>query len=203
MEVNRSDGFSQNVYGNEVSPRMRLGYETADGAGVRMQYWAFDHSVTDGQNGAPSSVDTYNIDLELYRGFEIVNGLDLEVSGGVRYSDFFDRNVSDAGQVTSFRGLGGFLGIKATQDLIFDTQGYVRYKVAMINDDSQDNGAVGFDANRTQQELALGIEKDLCIYSIEATGRIGYEWQEWGGYQDDSDGGLMFSGYVFGLDFAF
>lgn len=203
MELNRADGFSQDVFGYETAPRFRIGYETSEGAGVRFQYWSWEHSAASGQNGAPSGADTYNLDLGAYRTLTLARGLDLELSGGVRYSDYSDFNIADAGQVTGFTGFGGYLGVKVTQDMLFDTQGYVRGKWVLLADDSNDNGAVGFDANRGQQELAIGIEKELSIASMTTTGRFGYEWQEWDGYQDDSDGGLSFAGFILGLDFLY
>jgi len=203
MELNRSDGFSQNVFGNETAHRIRLGYETCEGAGVRFQYWAWDHTEANGQNGAPSGADAYNLDLDMYRKVCLARGLEVEVHGGIRYSDYRDFNVADAGQATSFAGLGGALGVKVTQNMAFGMQGYARAKWVLMADDGNDNGTVEFDANREQHEIALGVSRVLNIGGMTLNGRAGYEWQDWGGYQDNTDGGLQFSGYVLGLDGSF
>lgn len=125
------------------------------------------------------------------------------MSGGVRHGDYRDFNIADAGQFTSFTGWGGFVGLRATQDMVFDSQAYIRGKWAMLADDSNDNGSIGFDANRAQQEIAIGMEKAVDVGSMIVTGRAGYEWQEWDGYQDNSDGGISFSGFLFGLDLLY
>ena len=203
MELNRSDGFSQNVFGNETAYRLRLGYETSEGAGVRVQYWAWDHAEANGQNGNPSGADAYNLDLDMYRRVCLARGLQAEVQGGIRYSDYRDFNVADAGQSVSFAGLGGSLGVKVTQDMAFGLQGYARAKWVLMADDGNDNGTVEFDANREQHEIALGVSRPVNIGPLNLNGRAGYEWQDWGGYQDNTDGGLQFSGYVLGLDGTF
>lgn len=203
LEANRGDGASSDFSDYEATPRIFLAYETAEQVGIRFRYFEFNNSYAAGQNGAPSSIDTYNIDLEIYRSLCLTRGFELEVSGGLRYNDYRDVNYGDAGQRTQFAGVGGLLGLKATQDLGFGLQGYARGTWAFITDQSNDNGAVGYDTNRAQQELGLGLESDFCVRGIAMTARAGVEWQDWDGYQDDADGSIGLQGFVLGIDTAY
>lgn len=203
LEANRSDGANSDFSDYEAGSRFELAYETAEAVGIRFQAFEFSNNYAVGQNGAPSAIDTYNLDLEIYRRLNLARGFELEVSGGLRYNDFEDLNFGDAGQTTQFSGVGGVLGLEATQQIGFGLQGYVRGEWAFITDQSNDNGATGFDTNRTQQELGLGLARDFCLRGIQTTAHAGLEWQDWGGYQDDSDGSLGLQGFAMGLDMAY
>ncbi len=202
MNATRSDGFSRaGIFDYTAAPRFRVGYESALGAGARIQYFAFDRAVANGHNGALSSIDVFNIDAEIYKQLDLGEAASVEVSGGIRYNDYSDQNVADAGQQTAFSGFGGYVGVQAWHDIGFNFRGYARGKWAILSGDGNDNGTVEFDVNRTHQEIAVGVERCVEVRNVVATLQAGYEWQDWDQYQDNTDGSVGFNGFVLGVNF--
>ena len=187
----------------EVSPRVRLAYETSHGAGLGTELWKFHHAVQDGLDGDPSVIDTYSLDIGLYKKLGLGTGSRVELSDGVRYNDFRDDNVTEEEDVTRFGGLGGFVGLRGWQHLGFKCDGYARMKWAMLFDDEAvDGGDSDYDVVRRQQEIALGVERCTSIGSCLASVRLGAEWIGLLEYQDGSEGDVVFSGLVLGLTLA-
>ena len=202
-----SDGFdSPDEFGLETSYRFRLAYETKEGVGLRSEFWQFRHSQSAGpDNREARSVETYNLDFGLYKKLGLGRGSKVEISGGFRYNDFNDNNFSDFEDRYRFGGAGGFFGLHAWQELGCEFRGYARVKWAMLYDgntrNDYDDEEVRFDYNttRTQQELALGVERCASIGHCLATLRVGAEFLNLQEYEDDSEGDIGFSGLCLGI----
>lgn len=204
LKPHLSDGFTRpDTFQLETSVRIRLAYETNEGVGLRGEFWQFEHAESDGLAESPSSIDTYNVDLGLYKGLRLGRGSRIELSGGVRYNDYRDMNVTDEDDPTSFGGVGGYFGLHAAQELGFKFQGYARMKWAMLYDaQERDDLDLAFDTTRRQQEMALGIERCARIGNCLANLRVGYEMLNLQQYEDGSEGDLGFSGLCLGITLA-
>lgn len=203
MKYTRADG---NRVGNgagedvdwdyDITPRITLGYVTDSGLGFRTRFWEFDHSqATINGGGEQLSVDTYNIDLELFERFSITRCWDVELSGGMRYN-YFEEHMQDPleNRFNRFHGWGGILGIEATRQLGARSGMYGRVRQAILVDDKfvQNQGfdspgqtgvpesALLRDATVGMTELAMGWEyRRPFAGNSMLTFRSGYEWQNW------------------------
>ncbi len=200
LSLHRSDGFSRDgIFELEAAPRVAVGYEICDDFGARVRYWEFNHFEAAGQGGNPSQVDTYNIDLELYRAICLDCGLTAEFAGGIRYNHYSDNNVADNNQTTRFNAYGGTLGIELSQAVTCNGNVYARGRWSLLMGDSVDDGNRDFDVLRDQYEVGIGYEQDICVMGINAVVRGGAEWQNWEGYSDNADGAIGFRGFVLGV----
>ncbi len=201
LRPHRGDGFTRNdTFGHEVAPRFRIGYENELGAGIRVQYWSFNHSEVDGNDGAPTSIDLYNIDLDFYKRMNFGTCTSFELMGGIRYSDYEDVNFADTRQTIALDAWGGYVGGQLWQELPCQFRGYARGKWAIMSGDNIDNGRYEYDVTRTQQEIGLGIERTFLMGNLLATVQAGAEWHNWGDYQDNADSSIGFAGYVIGVN---
>lgn len=199
----RADGGSGDYVTANIAPRIGAAYEFGGGAGVRLEYWMYEDSFNPGQNGAPTEISFDQTTLYGYRAFEITDMLDVELSIGLRQVNFDDLNYSDAGQFTSFSGHGGVFGVGLSQRLPWDGAIYGDFEAAILVGDSIDNGAIGFDVSRTQMAVGLGYEHMFNFGNIQGSALLGYEFHDWGNFQDDSDGSLAFHGVVLGASIHF
>lgn len=154
--------------------------------------------------GDLSVLNTYNLELGLYKGLRLGRSSKIELSGGVRYNDYQDQNYSDENdELTSFSGLGGYFGVHAWQGLGFKFNGYTRIKWAMLYASSEREGDdLVYDTTRRQQEMALGVVRCANIGSCLATLRVGSEWLNMQGYEGGSEGDIGFSGLCLGITIA-
>jgi hypothetical protein len=174
-----------------------LGYVTCGGLGARVRWWEYDHSAV--INGDDYSVDTYNIDFEVFRRVCLGSCTTFEFSAGLRYNDFEQVSVRDGNQ--SFDGVGGMIAVEGRTNVFGCLGVYGRLREAILMED-WNNGAFGLrmDTSRPVTEVALGL--DYCTRNLTLRG--GWEWQNWGNYASDQfdiqqnteDAG--FGGFVFG-----
>lgn len=96
------------------NPTMRywIGWQSAEGLGVRVRYWQFDHQAQNGPDAI--TLEFRTLDAEVT---QIVDFLrwDLLISGGMRYaeSDLNNTLLEDPG----FDGVGLTFGLQAARDL--------------------------------------------------------------------------------------
>lgn len=209
FRMHRSDGFdNDNVFGFELAPRVSIARVNCDGLGVRGRWWSYDHANTDASG--QHSMDTYNIDVELYQEVELTCATRVEVSGGVRYNDFqYISPIAVANQDT-FTALGGMFALEARRDLCRGTV-YTRLReVIMMSDWGDENrGQDGFDVTRSVTELAAGFETCRCLGNgTIMTINAGVEWQQWENYiegrtDDNEPVDIGFGGFVLGVGFDF
>jgi hypothetical protein len=205
LRYHREGGLGQtNVseYDFEASPRLALGYVTCDGLGARVRYWEYNQD----NNNNTESVDTYNIDLELFQEICVSCNTTIEISAGIRYNDFDERRANvglpaAAAGNTSFSAYGGVIGVQVNRDTCYGTL-YARTRYAILMDDIHVNAVNGIDHKVDQTEVALGVSRDFCLAGMAGSVHAGAEWWNWGEYSlaDDSVG---FGGFVFGVSTAY
>ena len=83
-------------YGFQASPRLTIGYGAADGLGVRARWWQYDHEERS-SGGNDFSVDTYNIDFEVFQEICLNYCTTLELFAGIRYNEFEEFQGSQTG----------------------------------------------------------------------------------------------------------
>jgi hypothetical protein len=186
----------------ELNPRITLGYVGCDGLGARARYWRYDENATsvDGDN---VSVDTYNLDFEVFQVVELGSCTCLDISAGLRYNDF-EHNRSDGNQIDGFDGLGGMVALEAHRDLCNGFGGYARLREVIMMDDAIIDDNEENDVTRPITEIAIGVRYTNCNWSLNA----GYEWQNWGNYtgdsnEDDLTNDIGFSGFVVGAQYSY
>ncbi len=201
LQPQRGEGYSNDdVFGYRTCPRVRLGYQFDNGVGVRVQYWNFDHFDDVGHQGNPSSIDTYNLDLDFYKRICCGTATTLEFAGGIRYNEYEDFNATDSNVATEFSGLGGYVGAQAWHCLGYNCRGYARGKWAILPEDRVINGTDGYDITRSQREVGVGVAHCFGVGRARGLLQAGYEWQFWDNYEDEAKGALGFNGFVIGLN---
>lgn len=207
MKYNRADGVrvgdgaGEDVnWDYDITPRITLGYVTDSGLGFRTRFWEFDHTQsTINGGGEDLSVDTYNIDLELFERFSITRCWDVELSGGMRYNYFEEHmNDDDEDRINRFHGWGGMVGIEATRQLTARSGIFGRIRQAILVDDKfVENDAANVPAESEllrdvtvgMTELALGWEyRRPFARNSMLTFRSGYEWQNWQNFSSSFTG---------------
>jgi hypothetical protein len=202
--------LADDVFNYDPSVRLTLGFQNADGLGVRTRLWDYDHSGADAVNGLIFGVDTFNIDMEAFQAIQLTDLTSVELSLGIRYNDFRE-SVSDGviEEQVSFAGFGGIAGIKARRQMLGGAA-YANVNSAILMDDVTFSltgdpplaPITLFDSVVTQTEIGAGYE--WCRYTESGAKiwlRAGYEWWVWTGYSSFFLGGddqLGFGGFVFG-----
>jgi hypothetical protein len=187
-----------------ASPRVTLGYMNCSGMGARVRWWDYDHNTRSVDNDLVS-VDTYNIDFELFQVFDMTSRTAVEISGGIRYNDFYhfyQDGIAGTNEEHSFDGIGGMFGIEARASVFRNWSVYGRLRELIMMDDAVfDQSGRENDTTRLITEIALGIQYNRCNWSAHA----GFEWQNWGNYTsagllnlDDEAHDVGFGGFVVG-----
>lgn len=179
FRYNRGDGFrNKTVFDyDDISPRITIGYRNCDCLGFRVRYWNHDH---DGAHN--TSVDTYNIDLEVFEEIDLTCCTSVEWSAGVRYNEFDEIGI-DGQQY--FHGAGLIAGLQVNRTLGCYGGLYARGRLAVLTHHAADDQLVMCDVIRSQTELALGYEVRRCLSSGGILSlNIGWEMQYWEDYVD-------------------
>lgn len=176
-----------------ATPRFTVGFVSDSGIGARLRYWEFAQSGAPvfAASGAAMTVDTYNLDFELFERFQVTNCWDVEISAGIRYNEF-DESMSDpipaSTRFNSFTGFGGILGLEGIRHLGAYGSLYSRARFGILQDDhfvsnlnvGAAQNAVLLDCTHTMTELAFGYERTFETSRGRLFfGRLGYEWQHW------------------------
>jgi hypothetical protein len=180
-----------------------VGWVRHDGLGVRARYWEFDHCAPPAQADpltATLCVDTYTFDVETFDTFCLNRNWDLEVSFGIRYTEFAevmtddDRNALDGIDVrrNTFSGYGGVAALELRRAIGTSGTTWVRARGAILMDDKDvfnDNDIATpgnaqdvtlIDVVVGMTELAFGYDYvvpicDGSYYFFRASA----EWQNW------------------------
>jgi hypothetical protein len=185
-------------FGFDPAPRFVAGYERCDGLGIRGRYWFFDHSATtDGEVPTVLAIDTYNLDLEVYKRIALGCQTSLEVSGGIRYNEF---DQSDSlGLSNGFKGIGGTVGLQGNHRFGNGLGLYARARWSIVQGDDELADDGGFyntytpllepDATHSQTEIGIGIDWSRCLANgAVLTVGVGGEWQNWDEFAVGRDG---------------
>jgi hypothetical protein len=200
-------GGDDTEFDNDANLRLTAGYVGCDGLGARVRYWDYDEVAVAAGNDA-IFVDTYTLDFEVFQTLDVGSCTCVEVSGGVRYNDFFFIREDGAADVTAFDGLGGIIGIKAHRDICGGFGVCAGLREVILADDMFQNGLDDeTDVIRNVTEIALGVNYTSCNWSIHA----GYEWQIWSNYVESAGpfnldremSDIGFVGFVVGAEYAY
>jgi hypothetical protein len=199
----------EDVFDYEPGARLSLSRTADIDVGFRATWFQWDHSATDSAVGV-ISLDTYNIDFEIFKQLELANRTIMELSGGVRYND--TDHVYD-GDPNEFTGFGGLIGLRGGLRVLDNGLLYARGKFAVLmGEGAHDGDDEDLDpANeiiRSQTEIGLGYEHHFNVGSMVIVPRTGVEWQSWEGFgldpvDEHPDTDLGFFGFVGGLTVAY
>ena len=212
----------------EAAPRVTVGYQGADGLGLRARWWDYHHTAEKfGPSIGPNNgitVETYTIDLELYDTIQLNSVWTAEISAGIRVNEFEEvMREFLAYRENDFEGWGGVVGLELKRCLGEGLAAYARVRGAILMDDKQ---VINFnlaniqndlllDTTQGMLEIALGFEANWDLdYNTVAFARFGGEWQNWYNYSssfdatlgEDAFGGpsdVGFGGVTASLGFAF
>ena len=198
------DGDGDNAeLGYDASSRLTLGYTDCNGRGARVRWWDYDHSTRSVDNDVVS-VDTYNIDLEVFQTINLPCRTTLDLGVGIRYNEFqhdFEQSWFKINQEHSFSGVGGMFAIAGSFDINCNWTAYTMFREVIMMDDGVFNGNVENDTTRPITELGFGVRFHRCNWDVHA----GFEWQNWGNYTsagianlDQETHDVGFGGFVLG-----
>ncbi len=172
----------------EFTPKFEVGFVGPAGLGVRSRLWYYDAGTLSAA-GNPIGVEAYYVDIELFQEYDLACHSCLEVSLGVRYSDFTqvatDLTVPGA-LVGGWQGWGGTLGVEAKRSLCLGNI-YARGRLSILMGDASvgtvlPGVVIPFYAEGntvTQTELGVGYEVAGYYGRALVSARIGAEWQSW------------------------
>lgn len=231
LRYHRADGVrvGSDVPGDnaefDFDPAMRYtaGIIGPGGMGARIRYFDFDHtagSVDGGQIG----VDLWNIDIEAFEAFALNDVWALEVSGGIRFTNFREAMIDNPAApeldlVAETRqigvdAVGGIVGLEARRATGLGVL-YARSRFAIIQGDKQlFNTGSGqavelLDVTTSVLELAIGSELNYQLGNGAVLfGRSGLEWQQYHALSSafdrvtdenwwDGDSDVGFGGFTF------
>ncbi|GEM_PF-1549337 len=206
LKYHRADGVrvghrpEDALYGDYLpAPRFTLGYVFPGGLGIRARWWEFDHEQRS-ENNSLLAVDTYTVDLEVYERFCLNCKWAVEVSAGVRYTEFYEYQEKDKGpSFHDYSGWGGVLGLEGVRRVGCYGGLYARARGAiLVGDKYIENGERPWqswnsvtlqDTTQGMIELAFGVQYSRPLRNgMVVTGRFGYEWQNWYNFSSAFDG---------------
>ena len=227
LRYHRADGVrvGSDVPGDnaefDFDPAMRYtaGLIGPGGMGARIRYFDYDHTAAS-VNGGQIGVDLWNIDVEAFEAFALNDVWALEVSGGIRFTNFREAMLdvvdTEARQI-GVDAVGGIVGLEARRATGLGVL-YARSRFAIIQGDKQlFNSATGvatqgvelLDVTSSVLELAIGSELNYQLGNGAVLfGRSGREWQQYNELSSaydfvtsesfwDGDSAVGFGGFTF------
>ncbi len=195
----------EDVFDFEPSARLALSRLGDSNVGFRTTWFQWDHAGTDSQVGQ-ISLETYNLDFEIFKRLDLSDRTTLELSGGVRYNEtdyLYDGDPND------FNGFGGLVGLRGGLRVLDNGLVYARGKSAVLMGDGAHDGDdealdPAFQVMRSQTEISFGYEHRFTMGNLVIVPRSGLEWQYWDGFGIDPvdehpDTALGLFGFVGGL----
>ncbi|MBW3597228.1 MAG: hypothetical protein KY475_08130 [Planctomycetes bacterium] len=125
----------------EPAQRYTLGLSGPGGFGARVRWFEYDHfeGAENAAAGDGIGVDLWTIDVEGFEAFELNDVWALEVSGGLRFTNFREQMI-DVGEGDDRRigvdALGGIVGLEARRSLGLGLV-YARARFAVVQGDKQ------------------------------------------------------------------
>lgn len=208
--VGDTAGFEDAPTEYATASRVTLGAALVDGPGVRVRWFNYDHTFAANEQGISRlAVDIYNFDGEVFDVIQLGPDWDVELSGGVRYSNFVEEMWDGPTQAVLERRInflsswGGLVGAEFRRrfwmgSLFVRARGGVHLADSHIrNQDPATRNGPFFsqfvdlrDTTTATTELALGYE---ASYQTDLGARLffrtGYEWQSWFNYSSNFDAG--------------
>ena len=199
----------EDVFDFESSSRLAFSRLGATNVGFRTTWFQWDHAGTDSDVG-DISLETYNLDFELFKRLDLSDRTSLELSGGIRYNE--TDHIYD-GDPNDFNGFGGLVGLRGGLRVLDNGMVYAQSKAAVLMGDGAHDGDdealdPAFEVMRTQTEVSLGYEHRFTMGNLVIVPRTGVEWQYWDGFGIDPvdehpDTALGFFGFVGGVSVTY
>ncbi len=200
MRVGTNQNGSEDLVGASpwnASHRTTIGFRRADGLGIRARYFGYEPEIPVGTVVPQKiAVDVTNIDLEIFDTINLDEDWTIELSAGIRSTEFAEL-LEDQGELrtNSFNGTGGIFAIEARRDVFHFASFYTRARGALLYGTKRRNNFGGGIINRGSgmetylktdkaiMELAIGFETNYeCRNGTIFFARIGYEFQKWFGF---------------------
>jgi hypothetical protein len=180
-DFNYDDGF-----------RFWIGYQRADGLGIRFRYFDFDQEADNGD-----LFETTHTDLEIYDTVQIGCNWDLVVGAGIRYLDV---NFSDVGDdvFESFTGPGPVVTAELYRHVSERAALYAIGRESILVGNFRDDGDLQEDSTLMVSEIQLGgqLHRELDSGAL-LFGRAGWEAQYYHDLSDDNETPISLIGVVF------
>ncbi len=197
-----TEGQTSN-YDYTGAPSVWLGYQAADGLGIRARWWEID------ANGPSTSrydqIHMRLIDLEVTDTFTLGRKLSGLVSGGFRYAEYREDEGAGAGFLSQQHAMGLVVGTELRRNISggFNLFGLGRTSILFSESNLENNAVTSENTTFTVSELQLGVEYNRAIMNGSANmfARVAAETQYWNGVSDDDseDTALMGIGFAFGV----
>ncbi len=197
-----------------LAPRLSIGYINCSGTGFRVRWFDYNHSEETAADidGEFLSVDTFNLDLELFDEIWLNCKWSVELSGGYRMNNFEELMV-DAGtdeataryRANFGQSQGGIFGIVAKHhgcrgtlyaglrgSILMGDRSFFNSEAAPTS--AQFDGVRLGDVVQSIWEISIGYEHSWCCGNGSlAFIRLGAEWQQWenftGAFNNPAPGG--------------
>ena len=205
----------------EATPRIWVGYQGANGLGLRMRYWEFDQ-IEFGSTAIGSdsiAYDTFVIDLEAIDTMQINTDWVVTLAAGLRFVDFTETRLAVDAAGTPITGhsfdgdsFGATVGAEVRRPLWNCLMGYASARGSVLFGDQSEFAItpagpvlIDFETDNVFSitELALGVDwTRQTSRGSEFFVRAGYEVQFWDNFTGEPafDGGesIGFEGFVLG-----
>ncbi len=185
------------------APSVWLGYQAADGLGVRARWWEVDANGPN--NTRYDQIHMRLIDLEVTDTFRLGRKLNGLVSGGFRYAEYREDEATGAGFLSQQHAMGLVVGTELRRNIAggFSLFGLGRTSF-LFSESNLENGAVQSENTTfSVSELQLGLEYSRPIFDGNSNmfARVAAETQYWNGVSDDDseDVSLLGFGFAFGV----
>lgn len=189
--VRVGDDFLGDTAEFDFDPAMRYtaGLIGPGGLGARVRYFDFDHTAGTFNGNGQVGVDLWNLDVEAFEAFALNDVWALEVSGGIRFTNFREALIeegADPGErLIGVDAVGGIVGLEARRATGLGVL-YARSRFAVIQGDKQlfnvgqPDGVELLDVTSGVLELAIGSELNYQVNSGAVLfARSGLEWQQY------------------------
>ena len=214
----------------DISPRITIGYQGADGLGLRARWWDYHHTAAKlgtgfGDNNG-MTVETYTLDLEVFDTIQLNSVWTAEISAGIRINEYEEvMQEFLTYRENDFQGFGGLVGLEVKRCIGEGAAVFARVRGAILMDDKRVTNidildgvfsdTLLLDSTQGMLEIALGLEGNWDLdYNAVAFARISGEWQNWYNYSSSFDGVLGedffdgqsdvgFGGFVLSLGVAY
>jgi hypothetical protein len=169
--------------------RLWVGYQRADGLGVRARF--FDYFQTAG-NGDNIDVETY--DLEVFDTIDLGCYWTLVAGAGLRYFEY-ESNASDNGDL--FRGIGPVATAELYRAINDDWQLYGIGRYSILADGTTNLAGGQEDITLSTLELQIGLQYDRVLQSgALGFARIGWEAQQFDDASDSEESVTLMGGVL-------
>jgi len=180
-DFNYDDGF-----------RFWIGYQRADGLGIRFRYFDFDQEADNGD-----VFETTHTDLEIYDTVQIGCNWDLVVGAGIRYLDVNFSVVGDE-VFESFTGPGPVVTAELYRHISDRAALYAIGRESILVGNFRDNGLLQEDSTLMVSEIQLGgqVHREMSSGAL-LFGRAGWEAQYYHDLSDDNETPISLLGVGF------